>query len=63
MSDLSLLFATDPLELTTEQLDQIITEMRAARTRFNLGASVAAKPPRKPSTLKPDLSLSLKLDF
>lgn len=38
---ISELFARDPLQLTTEDIDQIIEYYRARRTQFNLGAKDA----------------------
>lgn len=36
MSDLQKLFDEDPLKLTSENIDSIITAFRAARANFNL---------------------------
>ena len=36
MSDLQKLFDTDPLQLTTQDIDTIIASFRAARANFNL---------------------------
>lgn len=36
MSDLQKLFDTDPLQLTKDNIDTIITSFRAARANFNL---------------------------
>lgn len=41
MSDLSDLFARDPLSLTTTDIDTIITRYREARAQFNLGEKSA----------------------
>lgn len=47
MSDLSDLFALDPLRLTVEDLDEIIAYYRKARANFILGPKpVAAKTPK-----------------
>lgn len=37
MTDLSELFARDPLTLTNPDIDRIIEQMRAARHQFNAG--------------------------
>lgn len=42
MSDLTTLFATDPLKLTKENLQEIVTEYRSRRHQFN--SKVPGKP-------------------
>lgn len=63
MSDLSLLFARDPLSLTTEDIDTIIETMRKSRHSFNLGNTKAGS--TKPLTAKQKelQSLGEKLTF
>lgn len=53
MSDLATLFATDPLGLSDQDLNTIISKYREARKNFNLGEKsagatkkVAAKQPK-----------------
>lgn len=43
MSDLQRLFDTDPLQLTKDNIDTIITSFRAARANFNLTGTGAKK--------------------
>jgi hypothetical protein len=48
MSDIALLFARDPLELTDQDLDVIIAKFREARSSF--GNAPAQKPAAKPKS-------------
>jgi len=61
MSDLSELFARDPVLLTDQDIDKIVERMRAAHVQFELGVKPppkAAKPKaEKPNILK-DLGLA-----
>lgn len=41
MSDIALLFEKDPDSLTTEDIDETITYLRARRAEFNLGQKQA----------------------
>lgn len=41
MSDLATLMERDPLSLTTDDIDQVIKDMRAKRHLFNLGDTKA----------------------
>lgn len=50
MSDIATLFARDPLELTREDVSQIVTEMRKSRHAFSLGNAKAGS--TKPLTPK-----------
>lgn len=50
MSDISLIFSTDPLKLTRDDITSIITEMRKKRAAFNLGNVKAGS--MKPPTAK-----------
>lgn len=61
MTDLSTLFARDPLSLTRADIDTIISEMRKSRHAFNLGNAKAGstKPPTEKQ--KAALQLSSKL--
>jgi hypothetical protein len=52
MSDIARLFAEDPLNLTTTDLDELITHYRQARAQFNLGVKPA--PRAKAKTEKVD---------
>lgn len=50
MSDISDLFAKDPLDLTTEDLDKIIAEYRDRRNQFKLtGKAPSAKKIKAPA--------------
>ena len=66
-TDIAELFARDPLELSAQNLDQIIARLREQRSQFNLGNAMAGS--MKPKTAKQktvaDLAgkLDLKLDF
>jgi hypothetical protein len=63
MTDLSQLFARNPLDLTREDITTIITTFRSSRHQFNLGAKMAGstKPPTEKQ--KKLTSLADKLDF
>lgn len=50
MTDISLLFARDPLQLTRDDITTIVEEMRKSRHAFNLGNSKAGS--TKPKTEK-----------
>lgn len=59
MTDINALFDKNPLEYTKTDIDEIISYMREARTRFNqgvksAGSEKAAKPPKEVKAL--DLS-------
>lgn len=64
VTDISILFARDPLKHTEQDIDRIIAKMREARHTFNTAA-------RKPAASGPKLTaketdaakLSLKLDL
>lgn len=47
MSDISLIFSTDPLKLTRDDISSVIAEMRKKRAAFQLGNVKAGsmKPP------------------
>jgi hypothetical protein len=60
MSELSELFARDPLGLTDQDLDLIVARMREAQTKFDLGVPVAPKVP-KATKVKADLLKDLGL--
>lgn len=59
MSELSELFARDPLGLSDADIDTIIARMREAQAQFELGAKavIAPKPPKAPK--KPSASAAL----
>lgn len=61
MSDLSELFALDPLKLTDQNLETIITRMREAQAQYELGVKtvVAPKAPKAPKEKKPSASAAL----
>lgn len=63
MSDIAKLFATDPLQLTCENIDEIITYYRGARAAFIQGEKSAGstKKMAKASEPKPKMT-SLDLD-
>lgn len=60
-TDIAELFARNPMDLTTENLDAIIDEMRKSRHAFNLGNAKAGstKPPTEKQ--KQILDLGTKL--
>lgn len=61
MSELSELFARDPLSLSDQDIDTIVKRMREARAQFELGlkAPVGERPKAKKST-KELMTASLK---
>ena len=63
MSELSELFARDPLNLTDQDLDQIVARMREAQAKYDLGVptTVAPKAPKGPSKKGVDLLKDLGL--
>lgn len=63
MTDLSTLFARNPLDLTREDITTIIETFRKSRHQFNLGNTKAGstKPPTEKQ--KKINSLAEKLDF
>ena len=48
--DLTELFDRDPLGLTDQDLDRIITRMRVAQSQFELGVKAPKEPKPKAST-------------
>lgn len=44
MTDVAILMARDPLSLTRENIDTIISTLRASRHQFNSGIKVGAAP-------------------
>lgn len=66
-TDIAELFSRDPLELSTQDIDQIIARLRTQRSQFNLGNAMAGN--MKPKTEKQKViasladKLDLKLDF
>lgn len=63
MSDLSSLFATDPLKLTREDFEAVIAEMRKMRGNFNLGNLKAGSTKPKTEKEKQLDALASKLDL
>jgi hypothetical protein len=63
MSELSELFARDPLGLTDPDLDVIIARMREAQTKHDLGIPtvIAPKAPKAPKKATLDLLKDLGL--
>jgi hypothetical protein len=61
MSELSELFARDPLGLTDQDLDIIIARMREAQTKHDLGVSVTPKVTKAPKKATADLLKDLGL--
>lgn len=57
MTDLAQLFATDPLELTRDDISLIVEEMRKKRGQYNLGNARAGS--MKPPTEKQKAALNL----
>lgn len=47
MSSLQEIFARDPLELTRENIDQIVLAMREARSKYMTGLKAKAEPKAK----------------
>lgn len=61
MTDIATLFATDPLQLSRDNIDQIIKEMRTNRHLFNTtGTAPSTKTPAKSKEV---LSLSQKFSL
>lgn len=58
MADLAELFARDPLQLTDDNIGEIVKELRAKRENFLLGDKAAAKPPKPSSAPKIKLDLA-----
>lgn len=59
MSDLSELFARDPLKLTNEDIESIIQHYRNARQQHLIGDAKAGKAPKPAKGEKQPLNLSL----
>lgn len=63
MSDIAALFARDPLKMSDEDIDRIISTMRERRHQFNTGAIKSAakltKKEEEVSGLKLDLNLNI----
>jgi hypothetical protein len=63
-TDISILFARDPLKHTDQDIDRIIAKMREARHTFNSTPARAASSGPKLTAKEQDASkLSLKLDL
>lgn len=67
MTDISELFARDPLQLSKQDLAQIVERFRAQRGQFNLGDKKAGstKPPTEKAKKLIDLGdkLNIELDL
>lgn len=65
MTDISQLFARNPLELTRDDLTTIITTMRQSRHAFNLGAKMAGstKPPTEKQAKINSLASRISIDL
>jgi len=65
VSDMSELFARDPLGLAKEDFEKIIAEMRRNRANFNLGNMKAGttKPPSEKTKASLDLTKKLGLEL
>ena len=48
MSDISELFARDPEQLSTQDLDAIVAHLQSLRAQFMLGAKTAGSMKKKP---------------
>ena len=62
-TDIAELFARDPLELSAQNLDQIIARLREQRSQFNLGNAMAGSMKPKTEKQKTIASLAEKLDL
>ena len=62
-TDLTELFARDPLELSDQDLDAIIARLREQRSQFNLGNAMAGSMKPKTEKQKAIQSLADKLDL
>lgn len=63
MTDIAELFSRDPLELSEQDLDQIIARFREARGQYNRGNAMAGNTKPKTAKQKQVLDLSAKLDL
>lgn len=63
MSTLSELFATDPLQLTKENIDEIIAYMRDARARYALGDKSAGNTKKVAKTAAPKTKSANPIDI
>jgi hypothetical protein len=64
MSDIAILFARDPLEMTEEDIDRIIESMREKRHLFNTGAApTKGKLTKKEEEITEGLKLDLDLNL
>jgi hypothetical protein len=58
MSDLAELFERDPLQLSDQDIDRIIADLRERRKTFNTTGK-AAKPKAKPTSTIPGLEIDI----
>lgn len=65
MSDIAELFSRDPLSLTNEDLNEIVTHFRKCRAQFNLGVTNAGstKPKSEKAKAADALASNLNLDL
>lgn len=65
MSDIQELFARDPLELTREDLREIVEKFRQSRAQFNLGhkAAGSTKPPTEKQRRVSEAAAKLNFDL
>jgi len=63
MTDISTLFARDPLQLTRDDISVIISEMVKSRHAFNLGNKTAGSTKPKTEKQKANADLLSKLDI
>lgn len=59
MSDINELFSRDPLQLTNENIDDIIEEMRKKRKLFENGTPTKKPKPQNKKTAGLDLEIKL----
>lgn len=62
-TDIAELFARDPLDLSAQNIDQIIARLREQRSQFNLGNAMAGSMKPKTEKQKTILDLAAKLDL
>lgn len=62
MSNLSEIFARDPLSLTKPDIQLVIARMREAQTQFDLGVKTPVAERKKPKAATKDLLKDLGLE-
>lgn len=63
MTDIAMLFSRDPLDLSKQDISEIIEEMRKSRHAFNAGNSKAGSTKPKTEAQKTILALTDKLNI